>query len=460
MINLDYSFDLTETQVKEVEEKYALLEPLLDTCLSPGGRREHIGYICNSLQISKRTVRRYLMRLKKKGITGLIRKKRADAGEYRKFADKILVKAKSLLEENPYRSVPMLITLMQTDETLAPMVCNISPQTLYMYLKRDGHNFSKKDKEKANRLYHRFEAEYPNQLWQGDARHGIFLPHPDKPGKTKQTYLFSWIDDFSRKILYAKYYWDEKLPRLEDCFRQAVLRWGLPEKIYCDNGSVYISKQFFFIVTGLKIRKIHHPAYSAWCKGKVENCMKVIKGFQREAKLANFKTIEELNSALTAWIDVERNKKVLSTTGETPDDRFRNNLHHPVNRVKNLEEFDALFFWRDSRIVDKYGKIRFQNNKYSIKGLPAGSSLGIRFDPFDLSEILIFHNDAFFCKTSASILTTKTLPNIPEEKRKPSVSKDAVNYFQLLRKKHLENVSKESNDIHYSNLNKKESQTV
>jgi len=28
--------------------------------------------------------------------------------------------------------------------------------------------------------------------------------------------------------------------RLADCFRQTVSRWGLPEKIYCDNGLVHI----------------------------------------------------------------------------------------------------------------------------------------------------------------------------------------------------------------------------
>ena len=87
-------------------------------------------------------------------------------------------------------------------------------------------------------IYRRFKAEYPNQLWQTDVRHGIPLPHPDKAGKRKMTYLFAWVDDFSRKIMDARYYWDEKLPLMEDSFRQVVLRWGLPKKLYYDNGEV------------------------------------------------------------------------------------------------------------------------------------------------------------------------------------------------------------------------------
>ena len=50
-------------------------------------------------------------------------------------------------------------------------------------------------------------------LVQADARDGIWL---DTPEGRKKTYLFLWIDDFSRKILFGKYYFDEKLTALLD----------------------------------------------------------------------------------------------------------------------------------------------------------------------------------------------------------------------------------------------------
>ena len=94
----------------------------------------------------------------------------------------------------------------------------------------------------APRAYHSFEAPHSLALVQGDARDGIWLDLPD--GSRKKTYLFVWIDDFSRKILFGKYYLDEKLPCLEDSFRYMVLRWGIPLAVYLDNGAVYISRQF------------------------------------------------------------------------------------------------------------------------------------------------------------------------------------------------------------------------
>ena len=105
----------------------------------------------------------------------------------------------------------------------------------------------------------------PSDLFEGDARDGIWLDTKD--GKRK-TYLFVWIDDYSRNTSSGRYYFDEKLPRMEDTFERLVLRWGIPLKVYLDNGSVYIAKQFAWILGQLKTAKLHHKPYQAYCKGK------------------------------------------------------------------------------------------------------------------------------------------------------------------------------------------------
>jgi transposase len=450
-------FDLNGGQLEEIQNKYALLEPLVDTYLSESEKREYSRQLCSKLGISERTLRRYLQRFREEGIYTLTRKKRSDAGVLRVFSDEILKKALQLLEQNSSRSIPMLMKLLETDEQIASQVRNISPSTLYYHLKEAGYNFKNRDKEKPQRMYRRFQAEYPNQLWQGDARHGIPLPNPDNLKKNKMTYLFAWMDDFSRKIMYAKYYWDEKLPRMEDCFRHAVLRWGLPEKIYCDNGRVYVSNHFLLLVTDLEIKKIHHPAYAAWCKGKIESVMKLLKKFQSEAVLADFKTIEELNSTMTAWLDVEYDNKIHSSTGEPPNNRWRNNLNaHPPRRIKDIDKFNSLFFWRTKKNINKYGKIQFNKNGYPIHTLPVGEKVELRYDPFDLSEVQVFKDNTFYCKLRASSLVRKTVPGIPEEKKKPTISKETVDYFKNIREKASEFKRKEAESIRYSDLLKEE----
>ena len=245
------------------------------------------------------------------------------------------------------------------------------------------------------------------------------------------------------------------MPRLEDCFKRGVLRWGIPEKLYCDNGSVYISKQFDFIVKDLDIDKIHHPPYCAWCKGKIENRMKRFLVFQKEAELAGIKTLEELNATLTAWIDLEINKKKHTSTGEVPDERFWNNIeYHPIKRITDLDAFEALFFWRKPSTVNKYGKIQFKKNQYPVKGLAGGSKVEIRYDPFDLSEIHLYHDGKYYSKLIASLLNTPAIEKIPEEKPKEDVkiSRDSVRYFEQIRKKYNENLNRNNDNIRFANI--------
>jgi putative transposase len=459
VLNNDLFFDLNEEEVKQTLEKYTLIEPLLDENISPANKRMYRKMVREKLQISDRSLRRMVKRFKEKGLGALVRKKRVDSGTYRKFDEALLNRALELLKENPYRSIPTLTALLQADPVCAPLIKQISPATLYFHLKKAGINFQKKYIDSDPKVYHQFEADYPNQLWQGDARHGIFLPDPKNPKKTKRTYLFAWIDDFSRKVTFARYYWDEKLPRMEDCFRQAVLRWGQPEKLYCDNGRVYLSNHFLFLAVNLGIRKIHHPAYCAWCKGKIEAMMKIIKKFQREAALAGFKTLEELNTAFWAWLEMEYHQKRHSATGETPNDRYKNNIHkHPPKRIKDLDEFNSLFLWREIRTVSKYGKIRLENNQYYLKGIAPGTKVEIRYNPFDLETVQVYHENKFFTKVKANVLFNKQLKIIPEEKQsKPAeVSKASADYFQKLREKHDLHKHQEHNQINYADLNKKE----
>ena len=263
------SFDLNEKQLEEIQQKYAHLEPLLDEYLSPQEKQQYRETVCESLQISERTLRRYLQLFKEHGVCSLTRKQRSDAGQMRVFSEQILTRAKELLVQNDRRSIPMLMELLRADAQVGELAKKISPSTLYFHLIKTGHKFRGRNNTPPVGIYRRFEAEYANQLWQGDARHGIPLPHPTKKAKRKMTYLFGWADDFSRKIMGARYYWDATLPRLEDIFRRSALRWGLAQKLYCDNGKVYISKHFLILVSDLGIKKIHHRAYAAWCKGKV-----------------------------------------------------------------------------------------------------------------------------------------------------------------------------------------------
>jgi hypothetical protein len=174
--------------------------------------------------------------------------------------------------------------------------------------------------------------------------------------------------------------------------------------------------------------------------------------------LAGFQTIEELNSALAAWIEVEYNNKTHSSTGETPNERWQNNIKkHPPRRITDIDAFNALFLWRAEKTVDKYGKIRFQNNTYPIHGLPIGSNIELHYNPFDLSQVQVYHEDEFYCILRASKLSRKAvLKEVPEERKKSRFSPEAADYFKRIREKATEFKRKQADNFRYSDLDEKE----
>jgi hypothetical protein len=52
--------------------------------------------------------------------------------------------------------------------------------------------------------------------------------------------LIAFIDDHSRLVPYARFYLSETIAVLFDAFEKAMLKRGLPRKLYVDNGAVPI----------------------------------------------------------------------------------------------------------------------------------------------------------------------------------------------------------------------------
>ena len=365
---------LSDTHFEKSATILELVESLADESLSLKERKELRNDYQARYEVSDRTIRNYIARYRKGGAQAFLTPN-ARAPSPRVHDKELAQAILALVKERPTRTVPKLRDLLAVDPRFANSVEKVSNRSIYRFLLE--HGLSQKTRyallsEDGRMSFHRFEAPRPLDLVQGDARDGIWLDTKD--GK-KKTYLFVWVDDYSRKILSGRYYFDEKLPRMEDTFKRMVLRWGIPLKLYLDNGNVYIAKQFAWIIAQLGMKKIHHKPYQAYCKGKVEAVNKIIKNdFQGEAQLAGFQTIEELNSAFAAWVDLEYNVRVHSTTGEAPDKRFADALHKDIRRVADIAWFEALFLSRVSRTVTKYGKIKLESNEYPSPARPTAPS--------------------------------------------------------------------------------------
>jgi len=444
---------LSEAHFEKSAAIIELVESLADESLSRTEYRLIRDEYRSRYGVSDRTIRNYIARYRKGGAQAFLTPS-VRAPSPRVHDQELSAAILALVKERPTRTVPRLRKLLAVDTRFTDSVLKVSDRSIYRFLLEHGLSHKTRSAllaEDGRLSYHRFQAARPLDLVQGDARDGIWLDTKD--GK-KKTYLFLWIDDYSRKILSGRYYLDEKLPRMEDTFKRMVLRWGIPLKVYLDNGAVYIAKQFAWILGQLTTAKLHHKPYQAWCKGKVEAVNKTIKNeFQAEAQRAGFLTLEELNSAFSAWVDLEYNVRIHSQTGQAPDRRFADALHKDIRRVADIAWFEALFLMRASRTLTKYGKIKLASNEYPVTSAPHGSVVEARYDPFDLSRIFIFKDGACAETTAVSKLVNRTAA-VSEESRAAhrEVSAQASNYFQVLREQHARALTENLSPVSYSKL--------
>jgi len=173
-------------------------------------------------RFSIRTLERYVQAYRTGGWEALKPSPRADKMQSKTIPEDVLVKAIALKKEQPGRSVRQIIAILELAKYVQPG--ELKESTLSKQLKRRG--CTRKALLQSQRAsFRRFEAKYRNASWQGDVQHTLYLPHPDKPGKKKMAYLVIFIDDYSRYVVHGQFYFEERVPRLEDCLKKAVLKF-------------------------------------------------------------------------------------------------------------------------------------------------------------------------------------------------------------------------------------------
>jgi putative transposase len=112
-------------------------------------------------------------------------------------------------------------------------------------------------------VFGRFEAAAPNDLWTGDALHGLRI-------QSRKTYLFAFIDDRSRLVPGYRWGYAEDTARLAAALRTALASRGVPKAVYVDNGSAFADNWLLRACAKLGIRLTHSTPGRPQGRGKIE----------------------------------------------------------------------------------------------------------------------------------------------------------------------------------------------
>jgi hypothetical protein len=186
---------------------------------------------------------------------------------------------------------------------------------------------------------------------------------------------------------------------MEDSLKKAILKHGVPERFYCDNGAAFSSAHLVRICGKLGIHLSHSRPYRPQGRGKIERLFRFVDtSFKPEAYQliteGKVTSLAELNEALASWVDGYYHRRKHGTTKETPAVRMAG-CTRPIRR-KTFSELNEIFLWEEERQADKAACIKLYGNIYEIDSILARSKVLLRFDPFDLNTIQIWQDNNRF----------------------------------------------------------------
>ncbi|MGH7748859.1 MAG: DDE-type integrase/transposase/recombinase, partial [Candidatus Dormibacteria bacterium] len=228
------------------------------------------------------------------------------------------------------------------------------------------------------RAFGRFEATRPNELWTGDALHGPEVA-------AAHTFLFAFIDDHSRTLTGYRWCRSEDTVRLEVALRTGVAARGVPEALYVDNGSPFISGQLLRACACLGIRLIHSRPGMPAGRGKIERVFRTVRDqFLVEIVHRGVADLDELNRHFVAWVEGVYHLAVHSETGQAPLERF---LAAGAPSLPTPQALREAFLWSERRRVTKTATVSLHGNIYEVDAALVGQEVELVFDPFDLTVI-------------------------------------------------------------------------
>jgi transposase InsO family protein len=396
------------------QARIEIISPLLEKGIDKGKWNQLIALQCQKYAISERTIKRYWESYQKDGYKGLYPMKRSKRAKSGAITEKIIDMAVMLRREVPSRSIETIIKILEMEEVVPEG--ELKRTTLQENLAKRGYS-ARQMKMYSNtpgKAARRFSKKRRMHLIHSDIKYGMYLPIGPN-GKKQQVYLVTVLDDATRFMLHAQFYPTLDQTIVQESLRMAILKYGLMEAVFFDNGVQYRTKWMRRACGKLGIRLLYAKPYSPEATGKVEKFNRLVDNFLAEAALEKPKTLKALNELFDIWLtECYQNKPHAALDGKSPQAVF--NADPTSLRFVPPEIVADAFLHYEERKVDKTGCISFCGKKYEAGLKYIGCTVGVVYDPLDINEITIEYQDdkPFRVKELVIGANTGKRPKMPE----------------------------------------------
>ena len=338
------------------------------------------------VQYSYKTLEKWKSLYLRGGLDALIPTTRSDKGISRALNDEAISEIYRVKQEHPRMNATQIHEYLIRESFLS---ASVSVDSVQRFVKNNDLKSARDPNLRDRKAY---EEDEFGKIWQADT---CYLPYITEDGKTRRVYCIMIIDDHSRLLVGGELFYNDNAYNFQKVLKQAVSTYGIPDKLYVDNGCSYSNEQLSMICVSLGILLLHTKIRDGASKGKVERHFRTLKErWLYTLDISKITSLAQFNEMLKDYMR-SYNTTFHRGIDATPMERFHNSKDHP-RRPQSREWLDDCFYNRITRKVRKDSTITIDNVCYDVPMQFISAKVDIRFLPDDMDSAYILMDHAKF----------------------------------------------------------------
>ena len=320
------------------------------------------------------------------GLDALMPGTRSDKGIPRALNEDAIAEIYRIKEEHPRMNATQIYTHL-VRESFIP--ATVSVDSVQRFIR---HNDLKSARDPNLRDRKSFEEDEFGKIWQADT---CYLPHITEDGTSKRVYCIMIIDDHSRLLVGGELFYNDNACNFQKVLKDAIATYGIPDKLYVDNGCSYSNAQLSMICVSLGILLLHTRVRDGASKGKVERHFRTLK--ERWLYTLDINKITSLSQFNGMLKDYMRDYNTTFHRGidTIPLERYQASKDHP-RKPESRQWLDDCFYNRITRKVRKDSTISIDKVCYDVPMQFISAKVEVRYLPDDMtSAYILFDGEKF-----------------------------------------------------------------
>jgi transposase InsO family protein len=340
----------------------------------------------SSISYSYKTLEKWKSLYSKGGLDALMPNARSDKGISRALNDEAIAEIYRLKNDFPRMNATQIYLNLIRDSFIPE---SVSVDAVQRFIRI---NDLKSARDPNLRDRKAFEEDEFGKIWQADT---CYLPYITEDGITRRVYCIMIIDDHSRLLVGGELFYNDNAANFQKVLKNAVATYGIPDKLYVDNGCSYSNEQLSMICVALGILLLHTKVRDGASKGKVERHFRTLKErWLYTLDIASITSLAQFNEMLREYMR-SYNTTFHRGINAVPLDRYEASKEHP-RKPQSREWLDDCFYNRITRKVRKDSTVTIDNVCYDVPMQFISAKVDIRYLPDDMSTAFILFDGKKF----------------------------------------------------------------